>query len=231
MDYKRLSIILSIALVFTIGLSAFLAFEAYADKPITVIVDGKKINFPDAQPQFVDGRIMIPIRFVSEALGARVDRDAKTNTVYITSAPPAQCEPVQSPEQPEKPQQKQAAVGELVEFTNAKIKVTSVKYGDEYGDFVPFDGEKFALIHLDVYMTEEPKYSEYWSGNSFVDAIIIDGDKELRGSIFTTGESTKVKLNQWQSVTVAKSISKDKNVKAVIVIDPTTGETAKVTIN
>ena len=43
---------------------------------VTVIVDGKKIDFPDA-PAFIDenGRTQIPIRFVGEALGAKVGWD------------------------------------------------------------------------------------------------------------------------------------------------------------
>ncbi|NEU27345.1 copper amine oxidase N-terminal domain-containing protein [Paenibacillus polymyxa] len=42
-------------------------------KPIEVLLDAKKIQFPDAKP-FQDGNdyVMVPIRFVSEALGAKV---------------------------------------------------------------------------------------------------------------------------------------------------------------
>ncbi|MDP1509938.1 stalk domain-containing protein [Paenibacillus sp. CMAA1739] len=42
-------------------------------KPIEVLLNGKKIQFPDAKP-FQDGNdyVMVPIRFVSEALGAKV---------------------------------------------------------------------------------------------------------------------------------------------------------------
>ncbi len=42
-------------------------------KPIEVLLNAKKIQFPDAKP-FQDGNdyVMVPIRFVSEALGAKV---------------------------------------------------------------------------------------------------------------------------------------------------------------
>lgn len=42
-------------------------------QPIEVLLDAKKIQFPDAKP-FQDGQgsVMVPIRFVSEALGAKV---------------------------------------------------------------------------------------------------------------------------------------------------------------
>lgn len=226
MDYKRLSIILSIALVFTIGLSAFLAFEAYADKPITVIVNGKKINFPDAQPQFVDGRIMIPVRFVSEALGARVDRDAKTNTVYITSAPPAQCEPVQSPEQPEKPQQKQAAVGEIIEFSNSKVKVNGVSYNERYKEFSAGDGRYFAIVNMDVYTNATPQNKIDWTALDFVDALILADGRVISGSI---GTKDLVEKDKWVNVDVMLSINKNDTLSGVIVVD-TVNKDEKATV-
>ncbi|MET3208199.1 UNVERIFIED_CONTAM: hypothetical protein ABIC26_001135 [Paenibacillus sp. PvR008] len=46
---------------------------ASSSKPIEVLLNAKKIQFPDAKP-FQDGNdyVMVPIRFVSEALGAKV---------------------------------------------------------------------------------------------------------------------------------------------------------------
>ncbi len=52
---------------------------------ISVTVDGKGVNFPDAKP-FIDGngRTLIPVRFVTEALGAKVEWKAEVKEVYIT---------------------------------------------------------------------------------------------------------------------------------------------------
>ncbi len=52
--------------------------------PLRVVVNGSRISFPDAQP-FIDenGRTQVPVRFVSEALGADVGWDGKTKTVTI----------------------------------------------------------------------------------------------------------------------------------------------------
>lgn len=48
---------------------------------VSVQVDGNTIKFPDEQPYFEDNRVMIPIRFVSEALGAVVEFEkTKTDT-------------------------------------------------------------------------------------------------------------------------------------------------------
>lgn len=52
---------------------------------ISVTVDGKTVNFPDAKP-FIDGngRTLIPVRFVTEALGAKVEWKAEVKEVYVT---------------------------------------------------------------------------------------------------------------------------------------------------
>lgn len=44
-----------------------------ATQPVQVLLDGKTMSFPDAKPfQDENGNVMVPIRFVSEALGAKV---------------------------------------------------------------------------------------------------------------------------------------------------------------
>ncbi|MGZ9584931.1 copper amine oxidase N-terminal domain-containing protein [Paenibacillus marinisediminis] len=52
--------------------------------PLRVVVDGERVLFPDAQP-FVDAnnRTQVPIRFVSEALGAEVGWDNKSRTATV----------------------------------------------------------------------------------------------------------------------------------------------------
>ncbi|MNW33276.1 hypothetical protein D3C74_102360 [compost metagenome] len=52
-----------------------------ASKEVTVTVDAKKVNFPDGKPLLEKSRVLIPVRFVSEALGAKVDY--KNRTVLI----------------------------------------------------------------------------------------------------------------------------------------------------
>jgi hypothetical protein len=72
---KKITIIL---LAFAILLS--LSSEVSAGLPdnglpeIAVLLDGRKIIFPDERPQVdSNSRILIPVRFVSQALGAKVD--------------------------------------------------------------------------------------------------------------------------------------------------------------
>ncbi|AUG57289.1 copper amine oxidase N-terminal domain-containing protein [Acetivibrio saccincola] len=78
---KKIAFILVLITV----VSTILTVNIFAAKiPLRVVVNGSKINFPDAQP-FIDenGRTQVPVRFVSEALGADVGWDGKTKTVTI----------------------------------------------------------------------------------------------------------------------------------------------------
>ena len=69
---KRLTAV--ILTVLTLLASASISIQsARAASLVTVIVDGEKVNFPDA-PAYVDenGRTQIPTRYIGEAMGAKV---------------------------------------------------------------------------------------------------------------------------------------------------------------
>ena len=59
-----------------------LAFAASSD--IKLKVNGQYISFPDAPPQIINGRTMVPARPLAEALGATVSWDATAKTVVVT---------------------------------------------------------------------------------------------------------------------------------------------------
>ncbi|OPX92706.1 MAG: hypothetical protein A4E53_00360 [Pelotomaculum sp. PtaB.Bin104] len=65
-----------------VGLLIATTSIAYADNPIKLIVNGQEI-YSDVPPQIVNDRVMVPVRFVSEALGAGVVWS--DNSVYIAS--------------------------------------------------------------------------------------------------------------------------------------------------
>ena len=75
--------IFSMLLCFVLTASAFTSVKA-DNNNVTVIFDDKEITFPDAQP-FIDSRsrTLVPIRFVSEAMGAQVEWDNETKTAII----------------------------------------------------------------------------------------------------------------------------------------------------
>lgn len=49
--------------------------------PINVIVDGEPITFDGAQPQTLQGRIMVPLRGVFEKIGCYVEYDAANHII------------------------------------------------------------------------------------------------------------------------------------------------------
>ena len=56
---------------------------AAGQQPVTVVVDGETVVFPDGQPYEAGGRVMVPVRFVSEKLGAEVSWFEDTRTVTV----------------------------------------------------------------------------------------------------------------------------------------------------
>jgi hypothetical protein len=75
--FKKLSIIISTILISSV-------ITTMANGGIVVKIDGQEIAFPDVQP-YVDSenRTMVPVRFLSEKLGATVGWDAQERKVYI----------------------------------------------------------------------------------------------------------------------------------------------------
>ena len=51
---------------------------------VGVYVDGAEVDFPDVKPYIFDNRTFVPVRFISEQLGASVDWNSDTGTVVIT---------------------------------------------------------------------------------------------------------------------------------------------------
>lgn len=51
---------------------------------IRIVVNGREL-IPDVAPVLVKGRVMVPLRAIAEALGARVEWNASSRTVFVTS--------------------------------------------------------------------------------------------------------------------------------------------------
>ncbi len=63
--------------------SILLPCPAFSQTPVQIIVNGKKIS-EDAEPQIVNNRIMVPLKFIAETLGASVKWDNQIKQVNIT---------------------------------------------------------------------------------------------------------------------------------------------------
>lgn len=67
-----------------IGLLLSSTTFAFADQPIKLIVNGVDITPKcDVPPQIIDGRTLVPARFLAEALGATVEWDPENKAVVV----------------------------------------------------------------------------------------------------------------------------------------------------
>ncbi len=67
-----------------IMLTSLFAVNASAQENISVYINGKKIEF-DVPPQAIEGRTMVPLRGICEALGMHVNFDNKTKQITISN--------------------------------------------------------------------------------------------------------------------------------------------------
>ena len=73
---RILALVMTICMVFCVS-----AIPAFA-QDISLVVDGQT-KTPDVAPQIIDGRTMVPVRFIAELFGCEVSWDANTQTVII----------------------------------------------------------------------------------------------------------------------------------------------------
>lgn len=84
------AITLSLLLGYVLGASA-------QEKGVRIVVNGKKIQCNP--PAFIqDGRVFVPLRFVAEALGAKVEWNGAESTVLITHSFTISTLAIQTPE-------------------------------------------------------------------------------------------------------------------------------------
>ncbi|MGF7047393.1 hypothetical protein J2T13_001898 [Paenibacillus sp. DS2015] len=76
---KKKLVISLFAVVFLLSAVVGLAF---AKGTIKIVVNGQAVS-PDVAPRMIDNRVMVPISYVSKALGANVSWDQKNQTVTI----------------------------------------------------------------------------------------------------------------------------------------------------
>lgn len=70
-----------------LGIIVLLAGAGYAQDVIRIVVNGNEVS-SDVPPQIVDGRVLVPLRTVAEALGAQVNWDAASQSVIVTQSSP-----------------------------------------------------------------------------------------------------------------------------------------------
>ncbi|HWP98084.1 MAG TPA: copper amine oxidase N-terminal domain-containing protein [Syntrophomonadaceae bacterium] len=66
-------------LILAVMMLTLFCMPAQAEQTPTVFLDGRVLSF-DVPPMIIDGRTMVPLRAIFEAMGAKVSWDADTNT-------------------------------------------------------------------------------------------------------------------------------------------------------
>ena len=110
-------------------LAAISVTEAFAGKPVKLLVNGQEIK-SDVPAQIINDRTMVPVRWIAETLGADVQWDGQQNIVNIIK---------------NKDQSELMEVANLVEDFGKKLKTVSLQapqdmvsksIEEEYGGFV-----------------------------------------------------------------------------------------------
>jgi len=76
---------LSVTLVFMLVFNVIMPVSLYANE-ISVTINGQQVSFADQGPVIIDGRTLVPVRGVFEALGFDVGWNQTTQTATLTSA-------------------------------------------------------------------------------------------------------------------------------------------------
>lgn len=79
MGKRLLGVVLVLA-----ALLAGVCASAWGQERIRLVVNGREIQ-PDVPPQIINGRMMVPLRAVAEALGADERRNENNQTIEIES--------------------------------------------------------------------------------------------------------------------------------------------------
>ncbi|MCL2198277.1 MAG: copper amine oxidase N-terminal domain-containing protein [Defluviitaleaceae bacterium] len=79
---KTSKTLLCLVLIFILGMSGVIAVTA--ETPIAVAIDGQHLQF-DVPPTIIDGRTMVPMRVIFEALGAEIYWNEATQTITATA--------------------------------------------------------------------------------------------------------------------------------------------------
>jgi hypothetical protein len=156
-------------IVVTTALSAVIAssfaFGVYAASDIKLMINGKKV---DAPVEIIDGSSYVPLRVVSEALGAEVkwDGDSRTITIGGTGT-------VTAP----KPDVKSFDVNVLVESGPMKMKITKVTFDPAFQKDKYSKSIKAILLDVNIENTIDDKIR--WNPDGFGSKLVLNTKEQI----------------------------------------------------
>lgn len=126
------------------------AIGAYAASDIKLFINGKQIDTP---VEIVDGSSYVPLRVVSESLGAEVKWDGDARTISITGGAQAAA--------PVKSDVKTFDVNVIVESGPMKMKITKVSLDPAYKKGQYYDAVKAIVMDVEVENTTDATVNWY----------------------------------------------------------------------
>jgi len=165
---------LILAVVFIVGmLLSTMPFAAAI--PISVVVDGKDIDFPDSQP-FIDtqGRTQTPARFIGEALGATASWDGKAKKATFEKGGKKLILYIGKKEYELNGQKKQMDTAALLKESRTFVPARYV--AEAFGATVRWDGA-IKVVYIDTSKVPQPTSTP--GGTRNVAGFIVPEDIEL----------------------------------------------------
>jgi hypothetical protein len=168
---------------------------AYANTPIKLIFNGQELE-TDVPPLLADGRVLVPVRVISEALGVDIEWDSKQNAVLINA------EKNKSEDLRISNLERALAPEEPLEAVNSWAKGVKTRNG----------ALQYAVMSPELREEYYDELSEGWStgvSSPWVDSYEItergveDGNYKFEVT-FTYTDSTKNTFTETQFVTVQK---------------------------
>lgn len=174
-----------------------------AQEPIRLLVNGREIKFPDAPPQILNNRVMVPARPLAEALGAKVDWDEKARSVLVTTwqsmGKPVQTGAVQK-----------LKLGEAISYRGMTVAVQSI--GSRQRNVRGQEMEVITVdittaISKDIAKSDIPQNVHIWLILDKPDMSVDSGDIDLPrpvDGLLLPGESYtgSVEFSNWRNLKV-----------------------------
>ena len=142
-DRNKNAWVLVICLVLALSIPVMVMAQPHGEYKgytiVKLIIDGKEIT-PDVPAIIMDGRTLVPVRIVSETLGAEVAWDPSTYTVTITST-----QAKESQKESAKGDDKGLSADAGFYYKNVSFKETSI--GTEMiGEMSNFSGKDYSYV-------------------------------------------------------------------------------------
>ena len=147
--------------------------QVFALSEIRVRVNGTQVYFPDGKP-YVDSnsRVLVPVRFVSEQLGAKVEWDAAAKRVTIIDGDKVAILKINSKQIMVNGQVKELDTAAIVKGTRTYVPIRFVS--EALGATVKYDN-KVRIVYIDNGKAPLPEVKVYTSGNFTIP--VVEGTK------------------------------------------------------